>query len=304
MSTPRTRVLFVAGYERSGSTLIQNVIAQALSMCAVGELREVWKAGLLENRPCGCSRPFNECPIWQSVMEKAFGTLTEAQARHLCEMSHRVRTRLFPLTLLPGSDHFFKHLLGDYPAALKALYDSRARRDDGATLVDTSKSPVYAYVLKRLAGLDVRILHVVRDVRGVTHSILKRRDQGHAGYANYSPLRVAIEWMITNKAVEWTTTKTGCPYRRIRYESFVSDPESALRGVFDWMGETEEPLDYVYHQQVKLSNTHTVVGSPSRFNTGTIQLRLDDKWRDALSRSTRKTLERWTAPTLRSYGYA
>lgn len=304
MSTRRLRVLFVAGYERSGSTLIQNVIAQSSTMCAVGELREVWEAGVLENRPCGCSRPFNECPVWQSVMNDAFGSLTEARARYFRRMSHRVRTRLFPLTLLPGSGQLFTWMLDDYPEALRALYASRSRQANGATLVDTSKSPVHAYVLKRLAGLDVRILHVVRDVRGVAHSILKRRDRGHAAYANHSPLRVAMEWMLTNKAVEWTAPRAECPYRRIRYESFVSDPESVLRGIFDWFGETEESLDYVHQQEVELSKTHTVVGSPSRFNTGPIQLRLDDTWHDMLSRSTRTTVERWTRPMLRSYGYA
>ena len=62
------RVLFLAGSGRSGSTLVTTALGQVDGFFAAGELRYLWQRGLVDNRPCGCGRPFRECPVWTAIL--------------------------------------------------------------------------------------------------------------------------------------------------------------------------------------------------------------------------------------------
>ncbi len=85
----RVKVLYFAGSGRSGTTIINNIIGQLDGAFAAGELRFLWDRGVVENRLCGCGRPFHDCPTWTTVMKTAFpgGARTAWAARH------RTRTR-------------------------------------------------------------------------------------------------------------------------------------------------------------------------------------------------------------------
>src|SRR5438270_11044874 len=67
-----TKVLYLAGTGRSGSTLLARILDRNDGVFAAGELRYFWQRGLLEDRLCGCGEPFSRCPFWSEVMERAF----------------------------------------------------------------------------------------------------------------------------------------------------------------------------------------------------------------------------------------
>jgi hypothetical protein len=48
---------------------------------------------------------------------------------------------------------------------------------------------------------------------------------------------------------------------------------------------------------------HSVGGNPMRFSQGTVDVRLDDGWRDALPRRDRRIVTLLTLPLLAAYGY-
>ena len=67
------RVLFIGGWGRCGSTLLDMMLGQVSNVVSAGELREIWLRGCVENRPCGCGAPFWDCSFWRDVGEHAFG---------------------------------------------------------------------------------------------------------------------------------------------------------------------------------------------------------------------------------------
>ena len=69
----RARVLFIGGWGRSGSTLLDRVLGHVPGVVSLGEVREIWVRGVIEDRPCGCDRPFSECPFWTEVGDRAWG---------------------------------------------------------------------------------------------------------------------------------------------------------------------------------------------------------------------------------------
>src|SRR2546423_11254588 len=62
------KILYIAGWGRSGTTLFDNILGQLDGFFSGGELRYVW-----EGRLCGCGVLVSECEIWSEVLDDAFG---------------------------------------------------------------------------------------------------------------------------------------------------------------------------------------------------------------------------------------
>ena len=63
MQVGESRVLYVGGLSRSGSTLIERLIGELPGVCAVGELVHLWERGIAEGERCGCGEPFRRVPV-------------------------------------------------------------------------------------------------------------------------------------------------------------------------------------------------------------------------------------------------
>jgi len=64
----KIKVLYITGWGRSGSTILDNIMGQIDGFFSVGELRYIWDRNLIENRLCGCGVPLEECPIWSQIL--------------------------------------------------------------------------------------------------------------------------------------------------------------------------------------------------------------------------------------------
>ena len=94
------KVVYIAGHNRSGSTLLDRMLGQIEGFIAVGELRQLWWRGLEENQACGCGAPFHDCRFWAEVIRTAYGTL-EGGRLHL--RSYRCLDCRFRYLALNGS---------------------------------------------------------------------------------------------------------------------------------------------------------------------------------------------------------
>jgi hypothetical protein len=298
-----TQVLYVAGYERSGSTIFHNVLGQVGSLSAYGEVRQLWHRALLQNRPCGCGvEPLRDCPYWRRVFEEAFGGIENIDPKHEYVYRLRSRNRHFPLLLLPGGESAMKFRLNDYFNTVGQLYEALGKVGDGEVVVDSSKSPTHAWLLDAVPNLNVYVVHLTRDPRGVLNSILKRKRNGH-GYTTYTPRRTVVEWMMINSMVEKLESRLNMPYMRVQYEAFVRSPETVLKKVLQWMGIEFHSLPLLDDSTVHMEEMHTAGGSPHRFSTGTVQLREDEGWKTNLEPKEIELAEWWTRGFRRRYGY-
>jgi len=69
----RARIVFIGGYARTGSTLLDRLLGEIDGFASFGELRHVWRRCFIDNQLCGCGRPFRECPFWTAAVDEAFG---------------------------------------------------------------------------------------------------------------------------------------------------------------------------------------------------------------------------------------
>src|SRR3954470_20467180 len=87
-----TRVVYVGGVIRSGSTLLDRMLGELPGHVAVGELCYIWEPSLLLNHDCGCGRPFADCPFWSAVGTTGFGGWSSVDAREIIALQASVDT--------------------------------------------------------------------------------------------------------------------------------------------------------------------------------------------------------------------
>ena len=313
MTAVRTRVLYIGGTGRSGSTVLANVLGEVPGLVSVGEVRFLWERGVLQNRLCGCGEHFADCPFWTAVLEVAFGSAeVETTARRLrAELAQRTRMRRVPGLLTHRSGALDGDDLGD---AISRVYAAIALVAGADVVVDSSKLPTYAALLGDLPGIDLQVLHLVRDPRAAAHSWRRRKQQPDLGAAALMERRGAVKsavlWRVWNSTLEHWCREHGVDHRLQNYESFVADPEGETRRIlrrFELVHpyRVDAVADALFAGPgvVRLNGNHTVAGNPSRHEHGLVPLVPDEEWRSALGPAERRTVEVLTWPTLVHYGY-
>lgn len=306
MLAHKIKVLYIAGWGRSGSTILDNMLGQIDSFFSVGELSYVWDRNVIENRVCGCGLPFDECPVWSKVIEEAFGGIDGVNAYEMIALRDSgARTRHVPLMLMPFGEVVLENRLRRYLDNLGSLYRAIGKTTRSRVIVDSSKLPSYGYALGMVPDVDLYVVHLVRDPRAVTHSWSRKVVQPDTGTAMtvHSSARSSLIWDAWNASVEAIWRGHSDRYLRLRYEDFVRSPREAIEQVLDLLGEAAR-LPFVGEREVELGATHTVAGNPSRFKTGKVELKLDEEWKTKMKPSDKRIVTALTWPLLRRYGYA
>lgn len=70
MTQKKIKVLYIAGWGRSGSTILARILGQIEGFFHGGELRTIWKDGFKPNGICGCGEKVFSCPVWTSIFAK------------------------------------------------------------------------------------------------------------------------------------------------------------------------------------------------------------------------------------------
>jgi hypothetical protein len=306
MGSRSSKILYVAGAGRSGSTLLSRILGQLDGFTAPGELYYFWQEGFVEKRKCECGRRIGQCEFWARVVtetERRVGGIDPSEA---VEHHHRVaRTRHAPLWTVPGLRRL-RAIDESYAELLRAFYESLAVVTGAAVIVDASKLPSYALVLREVLSADLRVVHLVRDPRAVAYSWRRKRHNPATGrqFGRMSLSKSAVLWDLWNVLAERTRWGSmPAPYLRIRYEDFVSHPREVLRQVLAFVEVPRSLESVVEDGQVRLGSGHSVGGNPNRFRTGAVPLRTDKVWVEALGKWPMFTVSALTFPLLLRYGY-
>jgi hypothetical protein len=303
------RVLYIGGQGRSGSTLLGRLLGDVPGFINVGELRMLWVA-LSENRLCGCGSPIRECSFWSAVIARASDSADGLDPEAILKIKRQMeRIRSVPRLLSPFKSREQKRMLARYRQVLSRLYAAIQDVSGAGVIVDGSKTPMYAYYLQGTAGLDLRMLHLVRDSRAVAYSWQRTKldptiHWKETHFQPVPPVRVALEWAAKNILMELLTPRR-IPSKFLRYEEAVKNPAATVAELTEFVSEAmpAHALDFLSAQTISLSTHHTVTGNPDRFNN-TIEIRPDAEWQLKMDPRQRAIVTMLTYPLLAKYGYS
>ena len=295
------RVLLIAGSGRSGSTMLANLLGSLPGVFSGGEIRYLFERGLRDNRLCGCGVPFRECPTWQAVLDRAAGSPAALDVAGLAAAAARwSRIRRFPRLVAALRGRLPADLAG-YAGMVDRLYRAIPAVTGASLIVDSSKLPAYGRLIDLLPGIDLRVVHLLRDPQAAAYSWTRHKPLADGARAaemeRISPAKSAALWNVWNVAAGLLWSGDPSRYLRLPYESLLAQPRLWVERILAMAGQPAD-LDGVFvgDRTVLLQSSHTVAGNPDRLRRGEVVLRLDDEWRERMSRRDRAVVGAMTAP--------
>jgi hypothetical protein len=308
LTNDKTTVLYLGGAGRSGSTVIERLLASTGGCFCAGELRWIWDRGVRQNQLCSCGNPFRSCDFWIEVFDHAFGGIESADVNEMEELRLTLdRLRFIPALNNPRMrTHNLELRIAKCGEILSSLYQSIKHVSGSAYVIDSSKDASYAFLLAANPQIDLRLIHLVRDSRAVAFSWQRRKIRpeitDRVQYMDQFPPRVAASnWTIANIAVGHLQKKLDHS-AFLRYEDFVKDPEILTRLLADLgLLESSKIDDPTPEREILW---HTVSGNPMRFRKGNIDIVADQQWRGKIDANTFNIVTGMTLPLLLRYKYA
>ncbi len=208
-----TKVIYVMGAGRSGSTILGVALGNCAGVFFAGELdRWLVRGGVPQRSAPELSR------FWQGVLSDVEdpSDLTGGKTTCLERSSALLDPRRWAAR---------RRLRARYRAVSAELYRAIARNAGATHLVDTSHYPLRARELRALEGIDLYLLYLVREPRSVVAS-LGRRDVPERTFGLFRAN--AYLWLTQALSV---LVFLGHPRQRrifVRHEDFLACPERVL----------------------------------------------------------------------------
>jgi hypothetical protein len=280
-----TKFLYITSSSFSGSTLLAFLLNAHPDIVTVSEM-DGWNYGPNEVFPCSCGAPLSGCAFFRRIAGafgdaglpfdfREFGTrytlVQNARLnRYLTGQLPRVQsTRLELLrdrlvTALPN----FARLLARQDRANMVFIQTALAARRGTVFLDACKTPFRLRHLRRIRDLDIHVLHLVRDPRGVALSNMKKK-----GYGASLAIRLWIDEQVAICRVAEEFPKRLILY----YEDLCAAVDDTLAAVHDFVGvpPRRPPADF-------RSVEHHILGNEMRL-ASTAAVVQDSRWMRELS---------------------
>ncbi len=305
---PRTLVLYIVGAGRSGSTLLEMVLGEHPEIVVSGELRHLWSAGFRRNQTCACGSQFNDCPFWAAVTDTLRNAGMADDEPLAVERSIRERVRVRKLLELTGLR------TTTYSGAMRAddlvgqLYAAIADTSGANVVVDSSKSSLMCLLLARNRDIDLRVIHLVRDARGVAFSWAQPKqwlgdpDNKAAEMRTHRIQKSCGDWALANVLADLCRRRAS-RYTLMRYEDFAARPVASVSQALNELALDELLASGRFSAVVAKPANHSIMGNPIRFATGEVEIRADERWKREMSRRDHLVATVLTLPLLARYRY-
>jgi hypothetical protein len=320
------RLVYILGASHSGSTLLAKLLSVHPEACTAGELKAM-NIGDPEYR-CSCGSPIRLCSFWREVSRAMASRgvngfdITEAATSVFEVRSHYARRLLAPLqrtAILESARDIALSFSRAWRAHLRetqrrnvALIASLQELTESKVVIDSSKMAVRLKYLLRNPELDVKIIWLVRDGRAVALTYIDEWNfadaadpalrGGGSGSRRASPRRsiadAARDWRGSNEAADCLTTRLPTSqWTQVKYEELCAQPEFTACRLFQFLGLSPRKVNLN-----SCSRSQHVIGNGMRFDV-TSEIRLDERWRNHLSREDVGIFNTVAGKLNRQYGY-
>ena len=263
-------VVFIAGEGRSGSTVLDRCIGTAEGAASFNEMHEIVHQYLRNRKRCSCGELPRDCAFWREVFaDKELA----ASLDELAESFERYDGSRNAIRLLLGMyGREDRRRLRHYGVLTAQLYRRIARVAGVSVIVDSSKNPSRALILRRYAGLEVWCLHLVRNPVAVAESWARAKSGMDDSLPVYERSATYTRWTLKNLACE--ALRAAVPYKRMRFESFTGAPRTGLGEIKNWVPALRDRADgFSSETEVDFGPFHSLQGNPDRFANGRVEIR-------------------------------
>jgi len=213
------RVFYVAGYGRSGSTLLDTLLGNCPGYWGIGEASNLFEAAT-RGEGCSCGRPLRDCPMWGKELAEVLDFESLKNEQRQAEGLSGLRNGV-------AGSYYTKFWTGFL--ARRALHD--------VVVVDsskTSRSTVSRPLQLGRLGAEVTIVHLTREPESLLSSLMKGSNKELAqrirksGVDHVFLLRSFIGALFANLAAIVLGRVIFRRYVHVRYEDLIHAPVNVL----------------------------------------------------------------------------
>ena len=295
----KIKVVFLIGSGRSGSTLIDLIVNMNPNVFGVGEISN-WNRKVFDEY-CACGEIVKTCPFWSKVIltlgwsKNDFATYKNYQY----QFDAPKKGSVFDINDYAKSAGF-----DDYISKSNKIFRAISDQNENRVLFDSSKSPQRAFNLSKSNLLDVKIIHLMRDPRGVVWSYKKSFVKDVKGglqrdMKGTSLLKAVYSWMATNSRAFTTIKSTDVPALSVKYEKFCANPDHEINRILAFvLG--EQPKSQIDLNESIKTKSHTVAGNRLRMKKNII-IKPDFAWKTNLNFIQKTFIYSLTFPLLKKF---
>ena len=265
----KVKLIYLMGAGRSGTTALATLLNGSPEVICLGELHHTPEFAI-DDKHCSCGEKLSDCSYWNSYSNelKAFTTDKYKAEQALLE-SHRSVFKFL-------NKSYGRNTLS-YQAANTALLNV-ASQQGKITLLDSAKYVGRALALSRNKDIDLRILYMTRDPRGVVNSFSKnvQTPKGTLSACLYYNTINCLALFASKFLFQSNVLK-------IRYEDLSENRDQMFDNISQFC---DIDCDLV---KKKLTNNDLfevghIIGGNRLKSRGKIRFRADDDWRSKVSR--------------------
>jgi len=297
------KLAYIAAPSYSGSTLLTFLLNAHPRIATVGELK--WGSIDLATYQCSCGALLTACDFWRELRERVeaegltfdlqrpptefrthTGGLTDriVRARNRGPLFEGVRGAMMAVS--PAC----QDLIATARATNRAAINAALELQQADIFLDGSKDPVRLQHLLNTGDYDVRLVHLVRDGRGVVNSTISKK--------GLTPTVAAEDWRRTHEQTERLAQRLDAhQYHRVSYEALCNNTKATLRELAAFL-----EIDAGDFADDMSAATHHILGNRMRLSR-LDEITLDEKWRTELDAIALAAFEKSAGALNRRYGY-
>lgn len=275
------KILHITGVGHSGSTLLATLLAQSPEVASYGELGQLPKSFVDAPHRCSCGQLVPDCLYWKDVVNIWKSSLSGLVISEHAEKLRYLQAQCLK-SLKSGHDEPSGNDIACLVEEIDMLYETLCTRENVSCLVDNSKNVGRAALLAAYSRNNIRILHLVRDPRGVVWSHRKSRANKPGMVEGLrkgrSVKNTTKRWVRDNRLVKKLDSKYKDTVMTLRYEDLICNTLNSLERISEFSGMNFQGASDLLHLNRGLEAPHMVAGNMSVRMKPITELALDKSW--------------------------
>lgn len=240
-SNSKPKIIYIAGSPHSGSTLLDQILATAPNTFSVGEVKHLDKflqsdSTIVDDTGARAV----ESDFWYHFVKQKKDFIPKAGASERL-LSWYNRASIMVTGKPAKVPRRYKNNVQLYQTISEIAEEKKEEKIE--TIIDCSKVLSRLVEIKERTDLEVFVIHIVRDVRGVAASHKKRGN---------NPITWGVRWLISNLGIARYVRKNFYDYSyiTISYEDLVRNPEAVINSLVEMTGcrlDYDSLIDSVNH---------------------------------------------------------
>jgi hypothetical protein len=304
----KPRLVCVQTSAYSGATLLASLLGTHPEIASVGEVDGFVTNTDFDSVVCSCGQKIKECGFWRAVrvsmQERGFEFEIEEFntsfnlanypwiIRYLRSFSTGVKNldsiRDLVFLAWPAEKNRLKYLIERNEAIVETVLAIMNKK----VFVDTAKDGLgRLQALRGSRRFDIRGIHLIRDVKGVVASRLRRGDSDD------------VRW-LANRWVRWNRNRQRVlktlpkeKYLVVRYEDICLDLQHTLSEIYQFCG-----VDPSFEVLREKSEPLHLIGNSMRLKPLS-EIKLDERWKSLLTGDQLNQIKEIAGNYGRQYGY-